>query len=145
MMETIPCGGIPGSPSGRGALAKELLEADDKQEAAEAPAEKACVQAGGSPGAQTGGGQPGKNGGEGGGPVYIAVFDVAGESRRCRRQEVDQIDALGQVLLHSCKGGEVEEKQGAAAHPEAGEDPRGGTGQEGDKDAHRAKRDRMPP
>lgn len=124
---------------------RELPEADHQQEAAEAPAEKACVQAGGSPGAQTGGGQPGKNGGEGGGPVHIAVFDVAGEGRRCRWQEVDQIDALGQVLLHSCKGGEVEEKQGAAAHSEAGENPSGGTGQEGDKDAHRAKRDRMPP
>ena len=124
---------------------KELPEADHQQEAAEAPAEKACVQAGGSPGAQTGGGQPGKNGGEGGGPVHIAVFDVAGEGRRCRWQEVDQVDALGQVLLHPGEGGEVEEKQGAAAYPEAGEDPSGGTGQEGNKDVHRAKRDRMPP
>ena len=60
-------------------------------------------------------------------------------------EEVEQIDALGQMLLHPGKGGHVDEQQGAAPHAEAGEHTGRGTGQDRDEPAHRPKSDFAPP
>ena len=52
------------------------------------------------------------------------------------RQEIEQIDPLGLVLVQGGEGGQVDQQQRAAANPKRREDPRDPAGEQGEQPSH---------
>ena len=107
--------------------------------------QQGSVHSGGRPGGQSRAHKAGEDGGEQNRLFHITVPDVGGQSRGGRGQKVEQVDALSLVLGDTGKGGQIDEQQGAASHPKAGQDAGKSPCQNGGQPAHQKNRAFTPP
>lgn len=108
-------------------LAKQFFQPDEQKVKTKTAAKKSDLQPCCGPRTKRGSDQPSQNGWAGRFFFNISVFNMTGEGGSGGGEKVEQIDPLGKMLVKAGNGSHVDQKQGSAPNPEAGQNARDST------------------